>query len=143
MSRWMWIVPGVMLAAGVGCGSAGADSEKQPSETQGKVLQGIAREVAKSAWSGTITIKQAADRSEDKDDKVCCKSTAKNSLAQTVTITVTKGTAVAKIDYALKERVDSEQRYDYHKVVGYNTNETTASGTAKATVSVDLYDDGR
>jgi hypothetical protein len=71
-------------------------------------------------------------------------SKATKSLNHTVTFTVTKGSIVARIVYEEKVRVDSELRYQGYKVVGFKTEETSASGTRRenASVTVDLRSDG-
>jgi hypothetical protein len=131
----------IAALASPACGSSGADAlAGQGSSELTRLLGGLA---ARQVFTGTVVVKDSAASTSNASDTIGT-STTTRSLNHTVTFTVTKGSVVARIAYEEKSRVDSESRYQYHKVVGFKTEETTAAGTRSdgATVSVDLRADG-
>ena len=136
----------VLAGLGLNCGPAGGASAaaSQAQQQTGTALKGIAQNLAKSVWNGTVVIKDTLVSTTEQDDKVCCKSQGSSNMNQTVTITLTNGIAVAHISYDLRERSDSLDVYDYQTITGARTDVTTASGTNKdARVNVSIYPDGR
>jgi hypothetical protein len=136
------VVAVFVALAGLACGSSGA----RAAESQGAVsdfLKGFSKMAAAQVFVGTVVVRDSAASTSNASDTIAT-STTTRSLNHSVTFTVTKGSVVARITYEEKSRVDSELRYQYHKVVGYKTEETTAAGTRNdgATVSVDLRADG-
>ena len=131
----------VAMLAGLACGSSGASaSQSQGLSSINQLLKGIAIK----PFTGTVVVNDSAAGTSSTDDKVISKSTTTASLNNTVVLTVTDKGVVAKITYAFKLRVDHEARYQYHKVVGYKTEDMTASGTngQDAQVTVDLRSGG-
>jgi hypothetical protein len=134
------VVASIALAS-FACGSSGVGAEGQgekPSKTA-LLLGGLAR----SGFTGTVVVNDTAASSSDSNDSIGTTTTTR-SLNNHVTFTVTPGRVVVKIAYEEKSRVDSELQYQYHKVVGYKTEETIASGTRQenASVTVDLRSGG-
>jgi hypothetical protein len=132
-----------VAVTGLACGSSGVRaSQGQPDQkpsTTALLLGGLAR----SGFTGTVVVNDTAASSSDSNDSIGTTTTTR-SLNNHVTFTVTPGRVVVKIAYEEKSRVDSELRYQYHKVVGYKTEETIASGTRQenASVTVDLRSGG-
>jgi len=76
-------------------------------------------------------------------DNVIGTSRTKTQLNSSVTLTVTTNGVVANVTYSLKIFFEQELRYQYHKVVGSKTEETTASGHSdNGSVTVDLRSKG-
>lgn len=133
----------VLAAAAVAaCGSSGARAEESQNGAA-DVLKALSNMAAKQVFTGTIVVKESASSTAKTSDTIAT-SMSTRSLNNTVSLTVTKGAVVANIAYEEKSRVESELRYQYHKVIGTKTEETTAGGTNNqdATVSVDLRSDG-
>lgn len=136
------VVVAFVAFAGLACGSSGARAAESQSAAD-QFLKGLSKMAAKQVFTGTVVVKDTASGTSNTEDPIG-KSTTIRSLNNTVVFTVTKGEVVARITYEEKSRVDSEAHYQYHKVVGSKTEETTASGTNNdlASVSVDLRSDG-
>lgn len=136
------VVVMLVALAGLACGSSGAGAAESQSAAS-DFLKGLSKMAAAQVFTGTVVVKESAASTSKASDTIAT-STTTRSLNNTVTLTVTKGGVVARIAYEEKSRVDSELRYQYHKVVGSKTEETTAAGTNndRATVSVDLRADG-
>ena len=121
------VVVMLVALAGLACGSSGARAAESQSAAD-QFLKGLSKMAAKQVFTGTIVVKDTASGTSKTEDPIG-KSTTIRSLNNTVVFTVTKGEVVARITYEEKSRVDSEAHYQYHKVVGSKTEETTASGT--------------
>ena len=135
------VVVMLVALAGLACGSGAGAAESQ--STASDFLKGLSKVAAKQVFTGTVVVKDTASGTSNADDQVISKSTTVTSLNGTVVFTVTTGGIVAKTTYEERTRVDHEARYQFHKVVGYKTEETTASGTNNdASVTVDLRSDG-
>jgi hypothetical protein len=89
-----------------------------------------------------VVVRDSASSTSSNNDSIVT-STTTRSLNNTATFTVTPGSVVARIGYAEKSRLESDARYQYHRVVGSKTEDTTASGTIQnASVTVDLRSGG-
>jgi len=127
----------VAMLAGLACGSSGASaSQSQGLPSLNQLLKGI----AVKPFTGTVIVTESTAGTSSTGDKVISTSTAKTSVDNKAVITVTDKGVVATIAYVSKLRIDHEARYQYHKVVGYKTEDLTASGTngQDAQVTVDL-----
>jgi hypothetical protein len=133
-------VGGAIIAlVSVSCGSGANASQGQGASA----LEQLRGALAKQVFAGTIVVKDTASLTLNTSDTIG-RSRTTRSLNRDVSLAVTAGGTVATIAYAEKSRVDSELTYQYHKVVGYKTEETRASGTNRdnSSVSVDLRSDG-
>jgi hypothetical protein len=132
----------LVALAGLACGSGAGAAESQGAATE--FLKGLSKAVAKQTFTGTVVVTDTAAGEVLTDDNVIGKSTTKTSLNHSVTLTVTNNGVVADVTYASKTLVETEARYQSHRVVGSKTEETTASGhnSDNASVTVDLRSDG-
>jgi hypothetical protein len=127
---------------GLACGSSGARAEESQNAAR-DFLKGLSKAVAKQTFTGTVVVTDTAAGEVVTDDQVIGKSTTKTQLNSSVTLTVTTNGVVANVTYSSKSVFEQELRYQYHKVVGTKTEETTASGHSdNGTVTVDLRADG-
>jgi hypothetical protein len=111
---------------------------------QGSVNAQALATAASQAWSGTITITQHASNAFAKDNHGGETSNGTQDVTNTVVITMTKGIASSKIDYALREITDQLDHYDGYDVIGKYVENTVAAGTntKDASIKVSLNDDG-
>jgi hypothetical protein len=135
------LVVGLLAFASLGCGLGAAGSP----EDKESIGRQFVKELSQFGWSGTIVIKDEGQSETVEDNGVCCKTMTKLVVSNNVVLTVTKNAVAAKVTFASKSRADHVQRYEYHKVVGYTTNETTANGTdqSDSRFTVDMRPDGR
>ena len=129
--------------AGLSCGKPSAPASGNP-DSAGQAPNPVSQHAASQTFTGTVVVKDSASGNSSTDDGVIGGSRTQTSLNSHVVFTVTHTGVVAKITYNSKSRVEHEMRYQYHKVVGSKTEETTASGMNSdgATVSIDLRSDG-
>ena len=137
------VVVMLVALAGLACGSSGARAAENQNAAD-EFLKGLSKMAAKQVFTGTVVVKDTASGTSNTDDGVISKSRTTTSLNHLVVLTVTTNGVVAKVTYESKTRVDHEAKYQYHKVVGYKTEETTAAGTDTqySQVTVDLRSDG-
>ena len=140
----MRIAVGAVLVALAGLPADRQGQRRGEPSAASEFLKGLSKAAAKQTFTGTVVVSDSAAGEVVTDDQVIGKSTTKTSLNSSVTLTVTTNGVVANVTYSLKSLFEQELRYQYHKVVGTKTEETTASGhdTEHASVTVDLRSDG-
>jgi hypothetical protein len=137
------VIAVLVALTSLACGSSGANAAESQSAAS-EFLKGLSKMAAKQTFTGTVVATDTAAGEVVTDDNVIGKSTTKTSLNSSVTLTVTANGVVANVTYASKTLVETEARYQSHRVVGSKTEETTASGHNRenASVTIDLRSDG-
>jgi hypothetical protein len=132
----------LLALPGLACGSGAGAAESQGAASE--FLKSLSKMAAKQTFTGTVVVTDSAAGEMETNDGVISKSKTKTSLNHSVTLTVTTNGVVANVTYSSKTLVESEARYQSHRVVGSKTEETTASGhnNDNNSVTVDLRSDG-